>query len=129
MAINKVFLQGRLTQDLVLRETKNGHKMVFFDLAVNEFFKGESQTHYTPCVAFGKVAENLVKFCERGSEILIEGSQTVQQKKLDNSYSANFITNTVIFFHVLSGRSEDVEADDGVEDYVDGGDEFIPDGF
>lgn len=106
MAVNRMVLQGRFVADPILRENANGTKYVFFDLAHNTYFNKENQTHFIPCVAYGRNAETISKYFKKGNEIIIEGRQMTQQIKTDDGYFKNFITNNVDIVHFVSNRSE-----------------------
>lgn len=67
--MNQVTLIGRITHNLVLRETTTGKHYVFFTVAVD----GNNKTDYINCVAWNRVAENMSKFVGRGSLIAVAG--------------------------------------------------------
>lgn len=75
--MNRVYLIGRLTKDLELKTTSNELSVVSFSLAVENYGKdqnGEKKpATFIPCVAWGKQAENLVKYNKKGSILGIEG--------------------------------------------------------
>ena len=74
--INNVVLVGRLTKDVELRQTGNNNQIVGFNLAVNRAFKdqnGQQQTDFISCKAFNKTAQNIARYCGRGSLIAVQG--------------------------------------------------------
>lgn len=73
---NKVILAGRLTRDPELRYTQNNTPQCLFTIATDKFnkHKGEREADFISCIAWNKQAENLVKYCNKGSSILIDGS-------------------------------------------------------
>ena len=74
--VNNVVLAGRLVRDVDLRQTSTGKGMTYFTLAVNRNFKneqGEQAADFIGCVAFGKTAENMARFLNKGSLIAVEG--------------------------------------------------------
>lgn len=76
--MNKVILSGRLTRDAEIRysQGENATAVARFTLAVDRRFKreGEEQTaDFIPCVAFGKTAEVVEKYCKQGTKLVIEG--------------------------------------------------------
>lgn len=75
--INNVSLTGRLTRDPELKYTNGSNTPVLtFILAVNRNFKnkqGDVEADFISCVAWGKNAENISKFFQKGSLIGIEG--------------------------------------------------------
>ena len=101
--INNVTLIGRLTKDVELRQTSNNNQIVSFYLAVNRPFKdqnGQQQTDFISCKAFNKTAENIARYCGRGSSIAVLGSiQTSNYKKQDGTtaYRTDVMVNQVAF--------------------------------
>ena len=68
---NKVTLVGRISTDLELRYTGSNKAYCRFNLAVNRMNEG---TDFIPVTVWGKPAENLVQYQNKGSLILIDGS-------------------------------------------------------
>ena len=79
MAVNKVFLIGRLGQEPESRTTPAGHTVCNISLAVSEKYKGEETTTWVKLVFWNKTAEILTKFCKKGSQIFVEGSLQVRE--------------------------------------------------
>ncbi len=74
--MNKVTLHGRLTITPELRTTNSGTSVCKSTIAVDRKFKtdGETQSDFLNLIAFGKTAEFLSKYFEKGKEILLDGS-------------------------------------------------------
>lgn len=71
--MNHIALLGRIS--FIETTTKGDMAICKFSVAVNRRSnKGENTADFIPCVAFGKTAENISKFFEKGSLILIEGA-------------------------------------------------------
>ena len=69
---NLTILTGRITKDLELKQA--GQTTVTnFSLAVDNPFKRDD-TSFFDVVAFGKTAELLNNYCNKGSKILVEGN-------------------------------------------------------
>lgn len=82
--MNSVNLIGRITKNLELRKTEKGESFLGFTITVNEYSKEKEYTNYIECVTFGKTAENMSKYLEKGSLISVEGSvssRTVEKEK------------------------------------------------
>lgn len=79
--MNKVILLGRLTRDV---ETRNGQNCTVarVGIAVDRPFSKEKVADFFNLVAFGKTAEFLSKWFEKGSKILVEGR--LQSSKYKN---------------------------------------------
>ena len=93
--MNKVFLLGRLTKDIELREG-NGKYFTRFTLAVDR--RGEG-TDFLNCVAFGKTAEWASKYLSKGSKALVEGKlqSSSYEKDGKKSYSYDVIVDSMEF--------------------------------
>ncbi|MDV6378246.1 single-stranded DNA-binding protein, partial [Sporosarcina sp. GW1-11] len=68
--MNQVALVGRITKDLTLKEHSSGRVNTTFVLAINRSFKnanGEAVTDFVLCSVWGRIAENLVRHCGKGS--------------------------------------------------------------
>ena len=75
---NKVVLMGNLTRDPELRTTPNGQTVCSFSLAINRTWKnaqGEQQeaVDYIDCNIWGKPAEIIDQYMNKGSGILVSG--------------------------------------------------------
>lgn len=74
--MNKVILIGNLTADPEIRTTTTGAMVATFTVAVNRPYtnqSGKREADFIRCVAFGKAAENLEKYTEKGSKVAVEG--------------------------------------------------------
>ncbi len=74
--INRVVLVGRMTRDPELRRTSNGNAVTSFTLAMNRNYtsaNGETQTDFINCVVWNKQAENVERYCAKGSLVGVEG--------------------------------------------------------
>ena len=73
--MNKALVVGRLTRDPELRTTQDGLAIVRFSVAVSEPMNrdGERETNYINCTSFGRQAENISKYCRKGSMVSVEG--------------------------------------------------------
>lgn len=83
--MNKVFLTGRFTRDPESRMGGNSLEVSRFSLACqNDFVSrtGERDVEFVNCVAFGKTAQTINKFCKKGQQICATG------RIKNNSYDA-----------------------------------------
>ena len=74
--MNRVELIGRLTRDPELRYTSSNIATTRFSLAVNRPFQGqngEQGTDFINIVVWRKQAENVKKYCTKGSLVAVEG--------------------------------------------------------
>jgi single-strand DNA-binding protein len=75
---NKVILVGNLTRDPQLKYLPSQMAVVDFGLAVNHKFKtktGEDREEvlFIDCSCFGKGAEIINQYCQKGKQLLVEG--------------------------------------------------------
>ena len=78
---NRVQLIGRVGQDPEVKNLEGGKKLATISIATNDYYtnaKGErvDQTEWHRAVAWGKTAEIIEKFVQKGKEIAIEGKLT-----------------------------------------------------
>ena len=94
--MNKAILVGRLARDPELKTTGSGTSVASFTLAVNRRFKnaeGGYDADFISCVAWRSNAENLVKYCEKGSMIGVVGS--IQTRNYEKDGNKVYITEVV----------------------------------
>lgn len=81
--LNKVLLIGRLTRDPELRQTQNGGAVANFGLAMNRTFKvgdeRREETTFVDVSVFGKQAESVNEYCQKGKQVLVEGRLNLDQ--------------------------------------------------
>lgn len=101
--INRVVLVGNLTRDPELKMTPSGVNVASFSIAVGRQFKnsnGERETDFINCVAWKGLAENLSKYCKKGSQIALEGRmQTRNYEAQDGSkrYATEVVATNIQF--------------------------------
>lgn len=98
MMANSVFLTGRITKDLELKQAGQT-QVTNFSIAVDNPFK-KDDTSFFEIVAFGKTAELLNNYCGKGSKILIEGSlkqDRFEDKNGNNRSVVRVIANRIEF--------------------------------
>ena len=108
--INRVVLVGRMTRDPELRRTPQGDAVTSFTLAVNRNFTssdGQQQADFINCVVWKKSAENVEKYCSKGSLVGVEGR--IQTRSYDNSqgqkvYVVEVICDSVQFLETRAAR-------------------------
>jgi len=108
---NSVHLVGRLGADPDVVETKSGTAVTKLRLATTERSKGTDgewgeSTEWHNIVCFGKTAENVARYTQKGKELYIEGRlQTRKWEDRDGNkrYSTEVVANKVDF---IGPRSE-----------------------
>ena len=95
--MNKVVLVGRLTKDPELRSTNSGLPVSSFTVAVNRNFKnkeGVIEADFINISIFGKQADNVHKYCFKGSQVGIEGR--IQTRSYDaEDGSKRYVTEVI----------------------------------
>ena len=74
--MNKVILIGRLARDPEMRTTSSGVSVTRFTVAVTRQFTGQGtqpQTDFISCIAWRRQAENIAKYCTKGSQVAVDG--------------------------------------------------------
>mgnify|MGYP001340917100 FL=1 len=77
-SFNKVIIMGRLTRNVELKSVNNGTSLTQIGIAVNERRKTRDGTwqddvHFLEVTFWGKQAEVLSQYMEKGQPLLIEG--------------------------------------------------------
>lgn len=71
--MNKYICIGNLTKDSELKYLPNGTALLSFDIAVNSrLTKDKIEVCYWKCKLFGKVAEALNTYLNKGQKVLVE---------------------------------------------------------
>ena len=108
--INRVVLVGRMTRNPELRRTQQGDAVTSFTLAVNRNFTsrdGQQQGDFINCVVWRKPAENVERYCSKGSLVGVEGR--IQTRSYDNTqgqkvYVVEVICDSVQFLETRAAR-------------------------
>ena len=114
--LNQVILIGRLVKKPELRVSEGGVNYIKATLAVQSEFKnkdGDYDTEFLEFTAFGKLAENTSKYCDKGSLLNVVGSlnnNVYKDKNGVNHYQLSIIANKVSF---LSRSVKKEEKQDG----------------
>lgn len=86
--MNKVQILGTITRDINLTYTQSGSAIANFGIAYNDKWKGQDgqmqeKAHFFDVSVFGKQAEIISQFFNKGSRILIDGSLDFQSWEKD----------------------------------------------
>lgn len=78
--MNSITLVGRLTRDPELKTSKAGSMFCNFTICVYNPYKGvDGKDDFFDCVAFGKTAERISSYGEKGKMVGVSGA--IHQKK------------------------------------------------
>jgi single-strand DNA-binding protein len=73
MNYNRVVLAGNLTRDPELRATQGGTQVAKFGMAISRKRKDQEETCFVDVTAWGKQAETIAQYMQKGRPILVEG--------------------------------------------------------
>lgn len=116
MNLNKVLLIGRLTGDPELRNTSSGRSVANFSIATNRYWNNDSgerqeDTQYHNIVVWGRQAEAVNQFLNKGSLVLIEGR--LQTRKWEDNDGNNRRTTEVVAQRVQFGPKSEASGPAG----------------
>lgn len=116
--MNKVILIGRLTRDPELRTTPSGTATTAFSVAVDRNFvnqqTGQREADFINCVAWRKQAENISRYCSKGTQVAVEGRiQTRNYDAQDGTkrYVTEVICDNVTFLGSKNSSKDDSSFD------------------
>lgn len=120
--MNHVGLMGRFVKDPTIRYTSDGKAVANFTLAVQDDYD-TTKANFISCKAFGKVAENIEKFCHKGELIGVDGKISTGSYEKDGKkiYTTDVICEKLTFTPRLD-LTEKVKEDTKAEAQ-------IPEGF
>lgn len=90
--LNNITVLGRLVRNPELRYTGGGIPYATAVIANEQKYKEKVHVNYIDVVAFRGLAENLVKYCETGRKILVQGRLEIKKNKTEE----RTFTNTTI---------------------------------
>ena len=111
-SFNKVILLGNLTRDPQMRYLPSQTPIAEFGLACNRRFKtqgGEDREEVTfvDCTAFGRQAEVINQYCQKGRPLFVEGRLKYDQwEDKQGGGKRSKLTVVVENFQLLGGRGE-----------------------
>lgn len=115
--MNKFIGLGRLTKDVELRYSTNGNNtaVASFTVAIDRRFQKqgeEKKADFIPCKAFGKTAEFVSKYFNKGSMIAVVGemqTRTWDDAEGKRHYGTDIMVNEVHFAGSKSNGNPDSE--------------------
>jgi len=117
--MNTCSFTGSFGKDPEMRYAPSGSAVLRFSIAVDSGFGENKRTDWVPMVAFGKNAENMSKYCQKGT--MIEATCEYQTSKYEKDgatvYSHNFIVNR--WKTLVRGRQRSDAGDGESQDFSD----------
>ena len=113
--VNKVIILGRLGITPEVRTTQNGTVVATLSIATNDGIGDNITTEWHRVVVFGKSAEAIQKYANKGTQLFIEGrlrTNKWQDKNGNTQYSTEIIANN---FQFIGGGNSQSGGDSGYQ--------------
>ena len=117
--LNRIVLTGRLTKEPELRRTLNDTAVASFTLAVNDGFKdseGNPTTTFIDVTIFDKQADNVAKYCRKGSLVGVDGR--IHQRRFERKDGTKGSIIEIIASQVTFLEPKDKEESAASQGYV-----------
>lgn len=97
--MNSVNIIGNITKDIELKYTQNNKAVTTVTVAVNEGYGDSQKTHFLDVQIWEKLAENLAKYCGKGSKIAVSGKLIQQSWEYEGKKQSKVLiqANNVMF--------------------------------
>jgi len=97
--MNNINIIGNLTKDVELKYTQNNKAITTVTLAVNEGYGDSQKTYFIDVQVWEKQAENLAKYCGKGSKIAVSGKLVQQTWEYEGKKQSKVLiqANSVMF--------------------------------
>ena len=107
--MNKTQLIGNLVSDVEFKQSSSGTGVARLRLAVRRNFKNQQNEYdsdFINCVAFGKTAEMIAKYFNKGSKIAVDGR--IQTGSYDNKQGQRVYTTDIVIenFYFIESRQQ-----------------------
>lgn len=136
--MNKAIIIGRMTRRADIRYTQGENQTCIarFTLAVNRKFakEGEKNADFISCIAFGRVAEFLERYGDKGIKFVVEGRiQTGSYTNKDGRtvYTTDVVVEQIEFAESKSSnaaadQSRNIPPEEGFMEIPEGIEEELP---
>ncbi len=109
--MNKVQILGTITRDIDLKYTQSGSAIANFGIAYNDKWKDQQgnvkeKAHFFDVSVFGKQAETVNQYFNKGSRILIDGSLDFQSWEKDGQKNSK-VSIKMNGFSFIDRKSDD----------------------
>jgi len=136
MNLNKVLLAGRLTKEPELKTIQSGSAVASASIAVNHNYTDKAgnkkeETEFINLIFWGRTAEVVAQYCQKGQEILVVGRMKTDQ--FENKQGQTVRSTKVVvesFQFGQKAKPKDDGSESGVGQIIDpgnlGNDDQIP---
>ena len=112
---NKVQLIGNVGNAPEIRNLESGKKVASFSIATNEFYKNSNgekvqNTQWHSIVAWGKTAEIIENYVDKGKEIAIDGKLTSRSYETQEGEKRNVSELLASEILLLGGKDENANS-------------------
>ena len=106
--LNKVIVQGRIGQDIELKQTQSGVSVVTFNIACDRNFSKDKVTDWFTIVAWRNTAEFIGKYFKKGDSIILCGELQTRsyEDKQGNKRTATEVVASEAFFCGTKSEAE-----------------------
>ena len=114
MSVNKIIIVGNVGQTPTIR-TAGETKIASFTVATTERFKDKEETEWHNVSVFGKLAEVVEKYVDKGTQLYVEGRIKTEKYTDKNGVertATRVIANTI---QMLGGKKESQPAQQAVQ--------------
>lgn len=134
--MNICFMMGRPTKDPEIRYAQDGKPIARFTLAVDRQFKrdGQPDADFHTCVCFGRTAEFVSQYIQKGTKILVNGplqDNNYQDRNGQTVYAKQIICNSIEFAESKAASQRNNQSSPAAPEQKPDKDGFmnIPDGI
>lgn len=85
MSFQSVTILGNVGKEPEIRQLNSGDNVANFSIAVSEKRKGEDNTVWFRCTAFGKTAGVVESYVHKGSKVLVQGRIQTREYEKDGA--------------------------------------------
>ncbi|MDD2565901.1 MAG: single-stranded DNA-binding protein [Candidatus Gracilibacteria bacterium] len=114
-SLNKVQIIGNVTMEPEVKQTPSGQYVANLNIATNRTWKDASgmkqeQTEFHPVVIWGKLAEIVQQYVQKGKKIYIEGrlqTRNWEDQAGQKRYKTEIVADNIILLGAPGGKNED----------------------
>lgn len=120
MDLNRAQLIGNLTANPELKQTQSGQNVVSFSIATNRTYNDASgqkvtQTEFHNLVAWGRLAEIISQYCQKGKKVYVEGrlqTRNWEDQQGVKHYKTEINAENLILLDRAGGDAQDRSSSD-----------------
>lgn len=130
--MNRIILLGRLTKEPEVRYTNTGKVVASFTMAVDRPFTGQDgkrEADFIPVVIWGKPAETIGNYIQKGHRVLVEGRLQIRSydgKDGQKRWVTEVIADRFEFIEKAGDKAAKPQADNAAGGFESMG-EAVPD--